>query len=459
MIEHIQRHDRCALWSTMGTGKTGATLTALEESRYSTLTYPVLALGPLRVARRVWRDEAAKWDHLKHLEVRFIYGDTVAARRKALAPGADIYTINYELIPWLIKELGGKWPFKTVIADEARKLKGFRGGFRRHPKSGKVYYQGAGGDRARALGQVAHRSARFIELTGTPAPRGVEDLWGQAWFLDKGHRLGATFDSFSRRWFRPAYDGHGIEPLPTAQEQIQDRLADLCLSIDLADYMRIEAPVFTRIEVELPVVARKHYRDMERELFVEIEMHGIEAPNAGAKATKCLQLANGACYVGDDARTWIETHDTKLDALRSILEEAGGMPLLVAYQWQHDAERILKAFPQARVLKTERDEDDFRAGRIPLLIAHPDGCGHGIEGFQHATNIIVFFGQWWDMELRDQIIGRIGPVRQMQSGYRRPVFVYDIISKDTLDEDVLYRHATKASVQDTLLHAMKRRTK
>jgi SNF2 family DNA or RNA helicase len=217
--------------------------------------------------------------------------------------------------------------------------------------------------------------------------------------------------------------------------------------------------------VELPPKARRLYRDMEREMFMAIAGHEIEAVNAASKTIKCLQLANGAVYVDPladsdshpKARQFVELHDLKIEALQSVVEEAGGMPVLVAYQFKSDLARLLKAFPKGRHLQTEQDEDDFKAGRIPVLFAHPASAGHGIDGFQDVTNIIAFFGHWWDMELRDQIIGRIGPVRQMQSGLDRPVFVYDIVAEDTVDELVLARHDSKRSVQDLLLEAMKRK--
>ena len=193
--------------------------------------------------------------------------------------------------------------------------------------------------------------------------------------------------------------------------------------------------------------------------------HQVEAVNAAAKTIKCLQLANVAVYLdpsvdGDGhpkAREFVEVHDRKIEALQSVVEEAAGMPVLVVYQFKSDLARLLKAFPKGRHLNSEQDEDDFKAGLIPVLFAHPASAGHGIDEFQNVTNIIAFFGHWWDMELRDQIIGRIGAMRQYQSGHDRPVFIYDIVAEDTVDELVLARHDSKRSVQDLLMEAMKRR--
>jgi hypothetical protein len=311
---------------------------------------------------------------------------------------------------------------------------------------------------------------RWINLTGTPSPNGLRDLWGQTWFLDEGQRLGRTWSGFESRWFayKRIVDAitkkPGILPviMPAADREIHGLIRDICLSIDLADYIEIDKPIVVPVPVQLPPKARGLYRDMEREMFIALAGHEIEAVNAASKTIKCLQLANGAVYLDPGAtesttREFVEVHDRKLEALADIIGDAGGMPVIVAYQFKSDLARLLKAFPQGRQLRTEQDEDDFKAGRIPVLFCHPASAGHGIDGFQDVTNILVFFGHWWDLELRDQIIGRIGPVRQMQSGHQRPVFVYDIVAEDTVDELVLARHDTKRSVQDLLLEAMKRK--
>lgn len=457
MIDHAIEHPRSALFAGMGVGKGVSALSALDAVSLVDDVYPALVLGTLRVARKVWSTEAAKWSHLKHLRVQKVIG-TTAERATALRQPGDLFTLNYENLPWLVDRLGEDWPFKTVIADESTRLKNFR--------------LRQGGKRAQALGKIAHkRVRRWINLTGTPSPNGLRDLWGQTWFLDEGQRLGRTFDGFEQRWF--AYKRitdaitkkPGIVPviMPSADREIHDRIRDLCLSVDLADYVDLQEPIYTQVKVDLPPKARALYRDMEREMFIALAGgHEIEAVNAASKTIKCLQLANGAVYLDPDAtestvREFVEVHDRKLEALADIVGEAGGMPVIVAYQFKSDLARLLKAFPQGRVLRTEQDEDDFKAGRIPILFAHPASAGHGIDGFQDVTNIMVFFGHWWDLELRDQIIGRIGPVRQMQSGHNRPVFIYDIVAEDTVDELVLARHNTKRSVQDLLLDAMKRR--
>ena len=447
IIDHELDVPRCGVWAGMGMGKTVSTLTALDVLEL-TEPGPALVLAPLRVAASTWPDEADKWEHLRNVEVSAVIG-TVEQRRAALRKPATIYTTNYENLPWLTEQYGDRWPFRKIVADESTKLKGFR--LRQGTK------------RALALGRVAHKHAtRFIELTGTPSPNGLQDLWGQAWFLDKGLRLGRSFDAFRSRWFQSIQVGADrnavrLEPLPYAQEQIEDALRVLCLSLDARDYFDISEPIVNNIRVELPLRARQLYRDMEREMFLAIGDSEVEALNAASRTTKCLQIANGAIYTDETAIAWAELHDAKLQALESIVAEAAGMPVLVAYHFRHDLERLQKAFPKGRVL----DQDpqtirDWNAGEIPVLFAHPASAGHGLN-LQDGGNILAFFGLNWNLEERLQIIERIGPTRQAQAGHDRPVFIHNIIAADTVDELVLARVETKREVLDLLLEAMKRR--
>lgn len=449
IIDHILETPRCGVWAGMGLGKTVATLTALDLLQL-TERGPALVLAPLRVASSTWPTEAQKWNHLRHLAIVPIVG-SAEERRAALRQHADIYTINYENLPWLVDQLKGKWPFSTVVADESTKLKGFR------------LRQGA--LRARALATVAHcRVNRFIELTGTPAPNGLADLWGQTWFLDEGKRLGRSYSSFEDRWFqkiRVGEDAHAtkLRPLPFAQEEIEQRLRDLCLSLDARDWFDISQPIVNTIRVELPKKARALYRDMEREMFISLGEHGIEAKNAASKTVNCLQLANGAIYTEGSGSAVEEIHDAKLEALGDVIEEAAGMPVLVAYHFQHDLARLQRAFPNGRPLDANpRTIADWNAGRIPVLFAHPASAGHGLN-LQDGGNILCFFGHWWNLEEYQQIIERIGPTRQAQAGHDRPVFIHHIVAADTVDELVMERRESKREVQDLLLEAMKRRQK
>jgi SNF2 family DNA or RNA helicase len=439
--DHILDTPRCAIWAGMGMGKTSSTLAALDALQFVD-DAPVLVLAPLRVARTTWPEEACKWDHLAGMNVMPIVGSE-AERLSALRMDAQIYAMNYENLEWLVAHWGERWPYRTVVADESTKLKSFR--------------LRQGGARARALGRVAHTKVkRFVQLTGTPSPNGLQDLWGQAWYLDAGQRLGRTYSAFTQRWFQASPDGYGVKPLAHAQAEIQDKLRDLCLTVEAKDWFDLREPIVNNIFVDLPIKARTHYREMEKQMFTEIEQHQVEAFGAAARTIKCLQIANGAAYVGDSGE-WKALHDAKLQALESIVNEAAGAPILVAYHFKSDLARLQRTFPQGRVLDQEPQTiRDWNAGRIPILFAHPASAGHGLN-LQDGGNTLVYFGHWWNLEERLQILERIGPTRQMQAGHDRPVFVHNIIARDTVDELVMARIETKREAQDLLLEAMKRK--
>jgi SNF2 family DNA or RNA helicase len=438
-LAHLYKERRAALWMPMGGGKTVTTLTALEALSVVEDVYPVLVLAPLRVARTTWPDEVQKWPHLSHLRVSVITG-TPKQRQAALDTPADIYTTNYDNLVWLRNALGDAWPFKTVIADEFTRLKSFR--------------LRQGGSRARALGQVAHTHVnRFIGLTGTPAPNGVKDLWGQIWFLDKGERLGKTFSAFEQRWFRKGYDGYSLVPYEHTQTEVENKLKDICLTVR---GLPVDEPISTPIYVDLPPDARDIYNDMEQEMFAQIGEEGVEAANAAVRTQKCLQLANGAMYV-DDEGNWEAVHDAKLEALDSVIEEANGAPVLVAYNFKHDLARLQKRYPKGRVLDAVPDTiRQWNAGQIGLLFAHPASAGHGLN-LADGGNILAFYGVDWNLENDMQIIERIGPMRQKQAGYDRPVFLYRILARNTVDDMVMERLTTKKTVQEILLEALKRK--
>lgn len=445
---HLLDNERCALHIGCGMGKTSTTVDAIDTLILAGETRRTLVVGPLRVARSTWSNEVNKWNQFKHLRVSTIVGDE-PTRLAALKVDADIYTINYENLPWLVKVLGRKWFFDTVVADESTKLKGHR--------------LRQGGQRTRALSSVSWRPAsekpkvrRFIELTGLPAPNGLIDLWGQLFFLDKGSRLGTSYTAFVDRWFSLGYNGHTLKPMPHAMDEIPGLISDLCLPMRASDYFDLPPRIENPVDVELPPKARMLYDEMEKEMYVVLGVREVEAFSRADATGKCLQLAAGAAYT-DKQGTWHEVHTVKLDALESIIEEANGKPIIVAYHFKSDLARILKRFPQARVLDTAQDEDDFKAGKIPVLLCHPDSAGHGIDGFQYVTNEIVFFTSWWNLETREQLIERIGETRQAQAGTGLPVVIHNIVAKGTLDEVVLERVKTKADVDDLLYKRMQER--
>lgn len=441
-IEFVLDTPRCALHAGTGTGKTVTTLTAADILLLAGDSQRILCLGPKRVAQDVWTDEAAKWEHTQHLHIAKCMG-SADARRSALRERAPITVTNYEQLPWLVEQYGDDWPFDTVIADEATKLKGFR--------------LRQGGQRTKALGKVAHKKVhRFIELTGTPAPNGTKDLWGQLWFIDGGKRLGRTFTAFEERWFTKGRDGFSLQPLPHAFDEVTSLIDDVCLSIQAKDYFDLHEPIVNNVPVKLPPKAMALYKDMERDMFVEIARTGVEAFNAASRTIKCLQLANGAIYIDEKAETWAPVHDAKIEALESIIEEAMGAPVMVAYKFVSDRERLLKHFKGSVDLATKDGLRRFKDGEVAVGIGHPASIGHGIDGLQNVCNIIVFFSLDYNLEEREQIIERIGPTRQFQAGMDRPTFVHNLVAQGTLDELVLARVETKATVQQLLLDRLKR---
>lgn len=444
---------RVNIWAGMGLGKTVSVSTTIASlALIADDALPVLVVAPTAVARTVWKQEIMGWDHLKHLKVNVMLG-TATERRAALRGIADVYVINYENLQWLERECaGGGWPFRTVIADESTFLKSFR--------------LKQGGARAASIARFAHSCVkRWINLTGTPAENGLIDLWGQAWFLDKGERLGASFTSFEERWFyRPARGDESsriLVPHDHANGEIKDLLSDITLCLESKDQFQLPDQVNNTVFVELPPKARKVYDAMQKDFFAELASGGAaEAAHAAAKSQKLLQIASGSVFLTDDdgnqLSTWEHVHDEKIDALRSIVEEAAGMPVLVSYTFTHERDRILKAFPGAKHLDgKQKTIDDWNAGKIPILVAHPKSAGHGLN-LQHGGNILVFFGHWWALGLYLQIIERIGPVRQLQSGYDRPVFVHHIVARGTVDELVMASISSKRGVLETLMEAMKR---
>ena len=438
------------VWAMMGMGKTSGTLFSLHVAcALIGDDSPTLVLAPKRVAETVWPEETEKWDLFRHLEVTPIVGSR-AAREKAVARDTPIHAINYENIPWLVERFGKAWPYRRVIADESTRLKSFRTGH-------------GSGIRARALSMVAFKYVtEWINLTGTPAPNGLLDLWGQQWFIDRGARLGATFTAFKDRWFKADPYSYAITPLFGAQKEITDLLSDCTLSLRVEDWFNIDKPVVTTVPVKLPESARKLYRTVERQFMASIGNIHVEAATAMAKSAKCLQIASGTVIPTDEesgkaSGKAVEVHSAKIDALESVLDELGGENVLVVYHWAGDLGRLRRAFPKAVALADHKDTRrvvaDWNAGKIPLMFLHAQSAGHGLN-LQDGGRAVVFYSYDWSLENHDQVLERIGPMRQMQSGHNRAVLVYYLAAEGTIDEAVLLRLRDKADVQTSLSSAI-----
>lgn len=451
----ILDHHRINVWAGMGMGKTGASLDALDKLAVVE-DGPTLVVGPLRVAEVTWPDEVAKWDHIASRWACSAIVGTKEARLKALKADANLFTVNFENVPWLCDHLTagkGRWPFKRVIFDESTRLRGFR------------LKQGTA--QAKSLGKLAHTQIeRWVNLTGTPAPNGLIGLWGQNWFVDEGRALGRTFTAFQDRWFQRGrekielsggghFDRPVTRPVEWADEEITERLKSCTISLATKDWFPdLREPIVNVIKVRLPTKARLHYRQMEKDYFTQVRSAEIEAVHAASKSIKLLQIASGAVYDAD--HIWHHLHDEKLYAVQSVLEEAAGAPVLVVYWWKPTLERLAKAFKKGCVVKTAETIRAWNRGQIPIGFVHSASLGHGVS-LQDGSNVICHVDQWWDLEKHDQINERLGALRQMQSGYDRDVFQHYIVAEGTLDEDVVERRKTKSSVQDALMRAMRKR--
>lgn len=437
MISFGTSLDRCQLLAKPGVGKTASALSIVNTLSMTSDVFPVLVVAPLRVANSVWGSEVEQWSQFKGLRVSKVLG-TQDQRVKALKANADIYTIHYGLLKWLEETLRGKWPFKTVICDESTKIAGHRCSYQKS-KTGNVFLKVSGTRNAGALMRYARRTPYWMNLTGSFTTNGLQKAWGQCWPIDFGKALGSSYSAFEMRWFRQRYgtsnESRVMEATPWAFPEITERIKDFSISIDPKDYFDLKQPRVVDIKVQLPAKARAIYDEMRSAAVIELSKETtVTAVNAGAKMVKLLCIANGNVY--DEAKITHNIHEAKLDALEDLVEELGGAPLVVCYQYVPDREAIIKRFPYAKVLprgaKQKEVEDEWNAGKLPMLVLHPDSAGHGLS-LQHGGCDIAFFGTGVNAELYEQVIERIGPMRQMQSGYDRVVSVYRLLAEKTLD--------------------------
>ncbi|WP_057820011.1 SNF2-related protein [Schleiferilactobacillus perolens] len=433
-VDFIINNRYCGLFLDMGLGKTLSTLTAIADLQLLEDLGKVLIVAPLAVARNTWPDEIHKWDSTKGLSYSTILG-SAQQRSAALQQTTDLYITNRENVPWLVEYYGRKWPFKTVVIDELSSFKS--------PQA----------KRFKALRKVRPLMHRVIGLTGTPAPNSLMDLWPQMYLLDRGTRLGLTIGDYRRTYFHPGmqsgYVVYNWVLNPGADKTIYDRIGDITISMQSKELLDLPPRTDNIVQVEMTPKETEQYKQLQKDYVLpELGDDGVTASNAAVLANKLLQLANGAIY-DDDGKT-IKVHDHKLDALANIIDEAQGQSVLVFYQFKHDAERILKKFPQAKRLDTGSDDvHRWNAGKIPMLLAQPQSAGHGLN-LQAGGHIIVWFGLTWSLEYYQQANARL-----MRQGQTQPVIVHHIITKDTIDERVMTVLQGKARGQAALLNAVK----
>ncbi len=439
-IEFILANPKAGLFLDMGLGKTVSSLTWCSELIFNSFEISkVLVIATKRVAESVWDSEAAKWSHTKHLRVSKISG-TQKQRIKALNDPAEVYTIGRDNVSWLCAQFGGSnLPFDALIVDESSSFK--------NPKS----------LRFKALKKVAASFERVIILTGTPSPNSLIDLWPQIYLLDQGERLGSTISSYRDKYFKPNQRNGDIvynyRILTGSEKIIKKRISDICISMKAEDYLDMPDKVVNVVDLKLPAKMLKAYQNFEAEQVLEIIKDDVvTAANAAALSNKLLQFSNGAVY--DEDKNIHALHNVKLDALEEILEASEGKPMLVAYNFKHDLERILKKFKSYNptVHRTNQHTLDWNSGKIQLMLMHPASGGHGLN-IQQGGNSIVWFGLTWSLELFLQMNARL--YRQGQKN--RVVHIHLLAVNDTIDMDVIQRVEDKNAQQEDLLKALKRR--
>lgn len=446
MVDWILNSQNCALWAEPGLGKTVAALTAIQQLKQEFEIDRTLVVAPLRVSRSVWPKEIKKWEHLQDMTCENIYWpgaeentaayaqigreglqsndrdpekervrklkrrDAIIYKfyipwlREKLAKHATIYTINREQVHLLCRTLYLNWGFDHVILDEASSFK----------NSASQKWQG--------LKHIRSKIHRLVELTGTPASNGLMNLWAQVWLLDKGESLYRTITAFRDAFYTKSHDGYNYDLIEGSKEKIYEKVEHLCLTLLEEDYLELPEWMPIEVPLTLPPKARAMYNELEAEFLLTIDDETVNASHTAALHNKLRQLCNGAVYTdgtlenpesdtqhmkrASGKKNWKEVHDVKIDALKSIYEEAEGQPVLVAYNFKHDLARLQKAFPQARVINTPEDEDDWNAGKIAMGLGHPASMGHGLN-LQYGGHIAVWFGYTWDLELYIQFNKRL----------------------------------------------------
>lgn len=448
MTTTILSQNGVLLAAEMGLGKTAAVLKAVRVMLDIGEVRKVLIVAPLKVCEITWPEEIAKWAFARDLTYCVVTG-TRAEREAALRHDGDIHIINPQNLVWLQQHWGSRrWPYDCLVYDEASRLK--QGAKR---TKGAVRKDGSKSRKALSefgtLRQMRYKFKKIIELSGTPTPNGLIDLWGPIYIIDNGYRLGASKTKYINRWFKQEHwqQGGAVTPFPHSEKEIMERVDDVFYSLKEKDYLEVPPVVPVDHWIELPPKARDTYRRLQKDMA--LEEFDIEAVNNGVLTNKLLQLANGSLYKDD--HTSVRIHDAKLDVLDSIMAEAMGRPVLLGYEFRFDVEAIKKRFPYARIFgDNKNDKRDWDAGRIKLLVTHPASAGHGLN-LQFGGNIQVWYGLTWSLELYQQFIKRLARSGQLSDR----VFLHRILAQKTADEAVVKVLDMKGITQDRITDAVK----
>lgn len=438
-INRIITDPYLGLFLDMGLGKTVITLTGLHSLKYYYWQIrKVLIIAPKKVAESTWSKEADKWEHLKNLRISVVLG-TAKQRLTALNADADIYIINRENTQWLVEYYGHNWPFDVVVLDESSSFKNHQA------------------KRFKALKAIRPRINRIIELTGTPSPHGLTDLWAQVFLLDGGKRLGRTISVYRDMFFVPDKRNQttifSYAPKEGAAEEIYRLISDICISMKAEDYLELPDLIYEDIPVKLDAKAQKAYQQMERDMLLEVDDDLVTATTAATLTGKLLQLCNGAVY--DEDGSVVPVHDCKLEVFMETIEQLNGQHALVFYYYQHDRDRILAALEKTglkvKVYTDSKDETEWNAGNIDVLLAHPASCGYGLN-LQEGGHHVIWFGLTWALEEYQQANKRLH-----RQGQQFPVIVHRLITLGGVDEDVIKSLEGKDNAQENLLQALKSR--
>lgn len=449
-ITRILQSNALALLLDMGLGKTVITLTAINDLRYNRFQVRrCLVIAPKKVAEDTWTREQDKWDHLRLLKIVPVLGSQTKRIRALNSPG-DIFVTNRENVQWLVDYYRNDWPFDMVVIDEISSFKSHQA------------------KRFKALKSVRGHIERIIGLTGTPTPNGLTDLWAQIYLLDEGQRLGKTITEYRNNYFTPASRNattiFSYEPLIGAEEEIHDRLRDICISLSAKDYLTLPPCISNVRYIKLDAKAQKAYDTMERTKVLEMQDQTLDAGTAAVLANKLLQLGNGAVYYTEETYTEdelitdkkvMEVHDNKIEAFKELVEANAGQHMLVFYNFQHDRDRILKCLEKSwlrvGLLKTAEDISRWNDGDIDILLAHPASAAYGLN-LQDGGNHVVWFGLNWSLELYQQANARL-----FRQGQKHTVFIHHLVVVGSVDEDVLAALGKKEEGQTALLEALKAR--
>lgn len=430
----ILAHKVSALFLDCGLGKTITTLTAINELMYDSFEVSkVLIIAPLRVAQSTWKDEIEKWDHLNLLRYSIAVGDE-KERLKALKQNSDIYIINRENVDWLVTKSGIDFNFNMLIIDELSS-------FKSHTSK-----------RFKSLLKIRPYFERVVGLTGTPSSNGLMDLWAEFRVLDLGERLGRYITHYRNEYFLPDKRNGAVifsyKPQPNAEERIYRRLADMTISMKTTEYLKMPELILNELEINLDEEDQIKYKKFKKEMVMTIQEKEIDAINAASLSNKLIQLANGSIY--DEDKKFYEVHNKKLDKLEEIIESANGKPVLVAYWFKADKERIEKRF-KVREIKTADDIKQWNMGMINLALIHPASAGHGLN-LQSGGSTLVWFSLTWSLELYQQTNARL-----YRQGQKDTVVIHHLITKNTIDEDIMKSLKRKDKTQEALMRAVKAR--